>query len=87
MVFNTEAHAFPRFQLGKLFKTGWERKKRDSEKDISLEMKQEANRDEEANMQTTVASLTSTTSVEGSLGTEIDTAQMAAGTDVLANGQ
>ena len=25
VVFNTEAHAFPRFQLGKLFKTGWER--------------------------------------------------------------
>jgi len=87
VVFNTEAHAFPRFQLGKLFKTGWERKKRDSEKEISLEMKQEANRDEEAKMQTTVASLTSTTSVEGSLGTEIDTTQMAAGTDVLANGQ
>ncbi|KAK5110799.1 hypothetical protein LTR62_005510 [Meristemomyces frigidus] len=29
VVFNTEAHAFPRFQLGKLFKTGWERKPRD----------------------------------------------------------
>ncbi|KAK4553005.1 mannosyl-oligosaccharide alpha-1,2-mannosidase [Recurvomyces mirabilis] len=29
VVFNTEAHAFPRFELGKLFKTGWERKPRD----------------------------------------------------------
>lgn len=27
VVFNTEAHPFPRFQLGKLFKTGWQRKK------------------------------------------------------------
>ena len=26
VVFNTEAHPFPRFQMGKLFKTGWERK-------------------------------------------------------------
>lgn len=26
VVFNTEAHAFPRFQMGKLFKTGWQRK-------------------------------------------------------------
>ncbi|KAK5720313.1 mannosyl-oligosaccharide alpha-1,2-mannosidase [Elasticomyces elasticus] len=30
VVFNTEAHPFPRFQLGKLFKTGWERKARDA---------------------------------------------------------
>jgi len=29
VVFNTEAHAFPRFQLGKLFETGWERKLKD----------------------------------------------------------
>jgi mannosyl-oligosaccharide alpha-1,2-mannosidase len=27
VVFNTEAHPFPRFSLGKLFKTGWQRKK------------------------------------------------------------
>lgn len=26
VVFNTEAHPFPRFDLGKLFKTGWKRK-------------------------------------------------------------
>ncbi|CAD0106023.1 unnamed protein product [Aureobasidium uvarum] len=30
VVFNTEAHAFPNFELGKLFKTGWKRKARDS---------------------------------------------------------
>lgn len=29
VIFNTEAHPFPRFQLGKLFHTGWERKVRD----------------------------------------------------------
>lgn len=27
-MFNTEAHPFPRFQLGKLFTTGWQRKLR-----------------------------------------------------------
>lgn len=31
VVFNTEAHAFPRFELGKLFRTGWERKPRDKD--------------------------------------------------------
>ncbi|SMQ52266.1 unnamed protein product [Zymoseptoria tritici ST99CH_1A5] len=30
VVFNTEAHAFPKFEMGKLFKTGWERKARGS---------------------------------------------------------
>jgi hypothetical protein len=30
-VFNTEAHAFPRFELGKNFFTGWKRKQRDAE--------------------------------------------------------
>lgn len=29
VVFNTEAHAFPHFELGKLFKTGWQRRPRD----------------------------------------------------------
>lgn len=28
VVFNTEAHVFPRFELGRLFKTGWARKER-----------------------------------------------------------
>jgi len=28
-VLNTEAHPFPTFELGKLFKTGWTRKERD----------------------------------------------------------
>lgn len=31
VVFNTEAHPLPRFQLGKLFKTNWQRKPRDAE--------------------------------------------------------
>ncbi|KAG0650923.1 Man(9)-alpha-mannosidase [Hyphodiscus hymeniophilus] len=31
IVINTEAHAFPRFTLGPLFKTGWERKPRGSD--------------------------------------------------------
>ncbi|KAL7270982.1 mannosyl-oligosaccharide alpha-1,2-mannosidase [Rhizina undulata] len=30
VVFNTEAHPFPRFEMGKLFKTGWKRLPRDS---------------------------------------------------------
>ena len=28
IVLNTEAHPFPRFKLGQLFKTGWKRKPR-----------------------------------------------------------
>jgi len=31
VVFNTEAHPFPRFELGKLFRTGWQRKARDKD--------------------------------------------------------
>lgn len=34
VVFNTEAHVFPRFDLGKLFGTGWRRKRRDAEGNI-----------------------------------------------------
>jgi endoplasmic reticulum Man9GlcNAc2 1,2-alpha-mannosidase len=30
VVFNTEAHPFPRIELGNLFWTGWKRKGRDS---------------------------------------------------------
>lgn len=30
IVFNTEAHPFPNFELGKLFSTGWKRKPRDA---------------------------------------------------------
>jgi len=30
LFFNTEAHAFPRFELGKMFFTGWTRKQRDA---------------------------------------------------------
>ena len=42
VVFNTEAHAFPRFQMGKLFETGWQRKPRDAEGRIIPEPKVEA---------------------------------------------
>lgn len=31
VVFNTEAHPLPRFEPGKMFKTGWKRKTRDTE--------------------------------------------------------
>lgn len=31
IVINTEAHIFPRFELGKLFSTGWKRKPRGSD--------------------------------------------------------
>lgn len=34
VVFNTEAHPFPHFELGKLFKTGWERKPRDKDGNV-----------------------------------------------------
>ncbi len=30
MIINTEAHIFPRFELGQLFSTGWKRKPRDA---------------------------------------------------------
>ncbi|KXL50564.1 glycoside hydrolase family 47 protein [Acidomyces richmondensis BFW] len=87
VVFNTEAHAFPRFQLGKLFKTGWERKKRDAESDLSLKTMPEENRNKEVKAQTTRASVTSTVLVEGSLGTANDAAEMASVMDMLANAQ
>lgn len=31
VVYNTEAHPFPRFDMGQLFSTGWQRKPRDAE--------------------------------------------------------
>ncbi|GAB7366671.1 hypothetical protein MBLNU230_g8654t1 [Neophaeotheca triangularis] len=34
VVFNTEAHAFPRFELSKLLQTGWKRKPRDEKGNI-----------------------------------------------------
>ena len=40
VVFNTEAHAFPNFELGKLFKTGWARKQRDAQGKIVEEKKE-----------------------------------------------
>lgn len=42
VVFNTEAHVFPRFQLGKLFTTGWKRKPRDEKGNLIPEARSEA---------------------------------------------
>ena len=39
IVINTEAHPFPRFDLGKLFSTGWKRKPRDAKGNIIGETK------------------------------------------------
>lgn len=35
IVINTEAHIFPRFELGQLFSTGWKRKPRDADGHIA----------------------------------------------------
>jgi mannosyl-oligosaccharide alpha-1,2-mannosidase len=40
VVFNTEAHPFPRFELGKLFKTGWKRKAERSERELEEEARE-----------------------------------------------
>lgn len=40
IVINTEAHIFPRFELGKLFSTGWKRKPRDPEGHIIPKVKE-----------------------------------------------
>lgn len=40
IVINTEAHIFPRFELGKLFSTGWKRKPRDAEGHIISDVKE-----------------------------------------------
>jgi mannosyl-oligosaccharide alpha-1,2-mannosidase len=40
VVFNTEAHPFPRFELGKLFKTGWKRKNERSEQELAEDAKE-----------------------------------------------
>lgn len=39
---NTEAHPFPKFELGKLFKTGWTRRPRDADGNIIKREKPEA---------------------------------------------
>jgi hypothetical protein len=41
IVITTEAHIFPRFDLGKTFKTGWKRKPRDKDGKIIPETKEE----------------------------------------------
>jgi mannosyl-oligosaccharide alpha-1,2-mannosidase len=44
VVFNTEAHPFPRFELGQLFKTGWKRKAQRSPDELLADQKRaEAN--------------------------------------------
>jgi mannosyl-oligosaccharide alpha-1,2-mannosidase len=45
VVFNTEAHPFPRFELGKLFKTGWKRKAERSEKELEEEAREKEARE------------------------------------------
>jgi glycosyl hydrolase family 47 len=39
VVFNTEAHPFPHFEMGKLFSTGWKRKPRDQHGLVLKEIK------------------------------------------------
>ncbi|KAI9818142.1 MAG: mannosyl-oligosaccharide alpha-1,2-mannosidase [Pycnora praestabilis] len=41
IVINTEAHIFPRFELGKLFSTGWKRKPRGSDGNVVNEPEQD----------------------------------------------
>ncbi|OHE93037.1 glycosyl hydrolase family 47 [Colletotrichum orchidophilum] len=42
VVFNTEAHPFPRFDMGKLFNTGWKRKPRDANGKLIVEKVEQA---------------------------------------------
>ena len=39
IVINTEAHIFPRFDMGPLFKTGWQRKPKEKKAPIVNERK------------------------------------------------
>lgn len=41
VVFNTEAHPLPRFDMGKLFSTGWQRKPRDANGKLIVEEKEQ----------------------------------------------
>ncbi|KAK4986378.1 mannosyl-oligosaccharide alpha-1,2-mannosidase [Elasticomyces elasticus] len=52
IVLNTEAHPFPRFQLGKLFSTGWKRKQRDEQGRLVSEKTPEEKKGGEVRMQT-----------------------------------
>lgn len=53
VVFNTEAHPFPRFQMGKLFSTGWKRKKdRTPEDDAAYAAQHELHHEGEPTVQT-----------------------------------
>jgi len=60
VVFNTEAHAFPYFEMGKLFKTGWERKSRGRE--------QEEEKEDKKRTRTSTTAPATTTTKEGEMG-------------------
>ena len=69
MIFNTEAHPFPRFQLSKLLTTGWQRKPRNKDGNLLLEAKQEV----ETEAQQTIATKVETLEVtEASKGTPVN---------------
>lgn len=42
VVFNTEAHPFPKFELGQLFTTGWERKAKGASSKVAEEAQKAA---------------------------------------------
>ncbi|KOS16721.1 Mannosyl-oligosaccharide 1 [Escovopsis weberi] len=48
IVLNTEAHPFPRFDMGQLFSTGWKRQPRDKGKNAKNGKKEEEEEEEEA---------------------------------------
>lgn len=73
VVFNTEAHAFPRFQLGKLFKTGWERKAKGGDVDSVPEAKQEDKKAEDAEATIQTVHVTGTRTVGTSAIAETET--------------
>lgn len=47
MVLNTEAHPLPRFDMGPLFKTGWQRKPRDANGQIIEKKEDETKKDDQ----------------------------------------
>lgn len=91
VVFNTEAHVFPKFQLGKLFSTGWERRARDANGNILPEKKQEDKKaDSEVKVQTvqvleTKAVATSTLEASTDALAASDAAETALSTAEIAN--
>jgi len=82
VVFNTEAHAFPRFELGKLFKTGWKRKPRDKDGGIIAERHSSSSAQEKEQVQQTSSADTGVKVVE-SLAGQAQTAVQSVATGVL----